>query len=162
MQAFRDKPIKQKLVIITLVTTGIALLLAGLGNVFVDSVLFRGDLRRDLTVLARVIADNSTAALSFNDPDTAAETLGALKERSHIAGACIYRKMGKDNSALFAQYAATSAFSCPQQDTPGFAGTDLALSEPIVLNGRQIGTLVLQYDLGEVNERLRLYGSTIL
>ncbi len=163
MQRFRDWPIRQKLVTITLATTGTALLLAGVGNVIVDSILFRGYLRRDLTVLARVIADNSTAALSFNDPEAAAKTLSALKERSHIAGACIYRDAAKqESSTLFAQYKPSASFSCPQRNSVAFGQSDLALSAPIVLNGRQIGALVVIYDLGEVNERIRLYGRTIL
>ncbi len=91
---FRDIPIKQKLVIIIMATTAAALLLAGLGIVLADSVLFRGYLRRDLAALARIIADNSTAALAFNDPKTAAETLGALRARPHVVGACIYRPEG--------------------------------------------------------------------
>src|SRR4051812_48001387 len=135
IQRFRDRPIKQKLVIITLATAGAALVLAGLGIVLVDSVLFRGYLRRDLTVLARVLADNSTAALSFNDPEAAAQTLGALKERSHITGACVYRNTGPDRAEIFAQYAPTPGFSCPAavQEKAQFTGTGLMLSEPIIL-----------------------------
>jgi PAS domain S-box-containing protein len=163
MRRFRDRPIKQKLVIITLATTGVALVLAGVGNVLVDSLLFRGYLRRDLTVLARVIADNSLGALSFNDPNAAAQTLSALKERSHITGACIYRKTSPEKAELFAQYAPTSEFSCPAAQ-PGaeVTGRGMTLIEPIVLNGRSIGTLALQSDLGELYERLRIYSSTIL
>ena len=36
------------------------------------------------------------------------------------------------------------------------------VSRAILLNGRQIGTLVLLYDLGEINERIKLYGTTVL
>jgi PAS domain S-box-containing protein len=164
MRPFRDRPIKQKLVIITLVTTGVALLLAGLGNVFADMLLFRGYLRRDLTVLARVIADNSTAALAFNDPRSATETLGALKERSHVTGACMYREGGPGGAGLFAQYSPGGPFVCPESEdlTAGSLDGELTLIEPILLDGRRVGTLVLLYDLGELNERIRVYGSTVL
>ena len=94
MRTFRNIPIGQKLVIIIMVTTTAALLLAGCGIVLTDSLLFRGYLRRDLSALAQIIADNSTAALAFNDPKSAAETLGALRARSHVVGACIYRLDG--------------------------------------------------------------------
>ena len=165
MAPFSDRPIKQKLVIVTLVTTTIALALAGLGNILADSLLFRSSLRRDLTVLARVIADNSTGALAFNDPKTAAETLGALKERSHVVGACVYRNQNRTSAELFAQYGSAGSLACPQvqdQQQIQSAGSDLTLTEPIVLNDRPIGTLVLFYDLGELNDRLLLYGSIIL
>ena len=74
MLKFQDRPIRQKLLIITVATTAVALVLAGLGIVLADSILFRGYLRRDLTTLAQIVADNSTAALAFNDPDSAAKS----------------------------------------------------------------------------------------
>ena len=72
MLSFRDIPIKQKLMIVVMVTTTAALLLAGFGIVAADSLLFRGYLQRDLSAVARMVADNSTAALKFNDPESAA------------------------------------------------------------------------------------------
>lgn len=163
MLAFRDRPIKQKLVIITLLTTGIALVLAGVGNVLADALLFRGYVQRDLTVLARVIADNSTAALAFDDPGTAAEILGALKARPHVDGACIYRSADQNATTIFAQYAPVASFRCPalQGMTPVASAQAKTITEPIVLESRRIGTLVLLYDLGELNDRVRLFGATV-
>ncbi len=161
MLTFRDRPIKQKLVIIIMATTAVALVLTGSGIVLADAILFRGYLRRDLSALARILADNSTAALAFNDPDSAAQTLGALRARTHVNGACIYRMDG----TTLAQYAREPAFACPPPaggQTIRFTGTHLIVSQPILLNGRDMGTLMLLYDLGEVGERIRLYGSTVL
>src|SRR5271163_2525335 len=100
MLTFRDIPIKQKLMVIIMATTTAALLLAGIGIVGADSFLFRRDLERDLSVLARMAADNSTAALAFNDPQAAAETLAALRARTHLVAACIYKRDG----TIFAKY----------------------------------------------------------
>ena len=94
MRTFRDIPIRQKLVIIVMVTTIVALILTGVGVVASDAILFRGDLKRDLSSLARIIADNSTAAVAFNDPKAATETLGTLRARPHVVTACIYRADG--------------------------------------------------------------------
>src|SRR6185312_15028190 len=94
MLSFRDIPVKQKLMMATMVTTAVALLLAGIGIVLADSLLFRGYLQRDLSGLAHIIADNSTAALAFNDQRSAAETLAALRVRTHLVAACIYRRDG--------------------------------------------------------------------
>ena len=103
MRNFRDRPIGQKVTIITMVITTSALLLAGLGIVVADSVLYRSALQRDLSALARIIADNSTAALEFNDPDSAAQMLAALRVRTHLDAACIYRPDG----VLFARLRGT-------------------------------------------------------
>jgi hypothetical protein len=161
MRTFRNRPIKQKLVLIVMATTTAALLMAGMGIVLADSILFRGFLQRDLSALARIVADNNTAALSFNDPKTAAETLGALRARPHVAGACIYRL----DATTLATYSRKGPFTCPPaagQDDIRFTSDGLVVSRDILLNGRRIGTLMLVYDLGEISERIRLYGSMVL
>ena len=161
MRTFRDIPIRQKLVIIIMATTTAALILAGAGIVLTDSLLFRGYLRRDLSALARIIADNSTAALAFNDPKSAAETLGALRARPHVVGACIYRLDG----TILARYSRQGASGClpasKGQDDIRFTSQGVIVAQPILLSGRRIGTLMLFYDLGEIAERITLYGSTV-
>src|SRR5688572_22297980 len=87
-------PIRRKLrVIFTLTTVG-ALLLAGIGIVAADALLFYNYLKRDLSTFARVIGDNSAGALAFDDSTVGAETLNALRARSHVETACLYRKDG--------------------------------------------------------------------
>jgi PAS domain S-box-containing protein len=167
MRTFRDRPISQKLAIIIIATVAGALVLAGTGIVFVDSILFRGYLRRDLSALSRIVADNSTAALSFNDPATAAETLASLRARVHVEGACIYRMDGTI-LATYSRLAADSrsgAYKCPP---PGAAEGirdargGLIISQPVFVKGKRAGTLMLTYSLGEIGERTELYGSIVL
>jgi PAS domain S-box-containing protein len=162
MHPFRDMPIKQKLLVIIMSVTTAALLLSGLGIVIADSVLFRAALQRDISALAQIVADNSTAALAFEDPTTATETLASLKARPHLLAACIYRPDG----AIFARYVHPGARAdCPLGNAPDqllFTGTGLMIRRPIALNQRRIGTLVLLYDLDEISERARLYGQTVL
>jgi PAS domain S-box-containing protein len=160
MPLFRDRPIRQKLVIVTMTTTAAALLIAGSGMVVADSLLYRGFLRRDLTALTRIVADNSTAALAFNDPDSAAQTLGALRARPHVVGACITRNDG----TVLAGYARGGGFRCPAV-TSGevfqFGAGEVTVSQPILLKNQRSGTLVLLYDLDEITDRIKLYGATV-
>jgi PAS domain S-box-containing protein len=162
MRLFRDMPIKQKLLAIIMSVTAAALLLSGLGIVIADSVLFRSGMQRDISALAEIVADNTTAALAFDDPRTATETLASLRARPHLVAACIYRP----NGALFATYVrpgtrtGCSAGNAPDQML--FTSDGLMVRRPIALNQRRIGTLVLLYDLGEIAERSRLYGETVL
>src|SRR5205823_13980008 len=95
MRSLHDVPIKQKLMVIIMLDTAGALLLSGIAIVVMDSILFRASMQRDLSALAQIVADNSTAALSFEDPQVAAETLAALKARPHLIAACIYRGTGE-------------------------------------------------------------------
>lgn len=161
MRPLRDRPIKQKLVFITMVTTTAALIAAGLAILLADSILFRNSLRRDLTALAHIVADNSTGALSFNDPDAAKQTLAALRARTHVEDACIYRA---DGTAL-AIYARNPGTACPPAAAGRSirtAGDSMIVAEPVLLQTRRIGTLMLVYNLGEIRERIVLYGSTVL
>jgi PAS domain S-box-containing protein len=128
--------------------------------VLTDSLLFRGYLRRDLTALASIISDNSTAALAFNDPKAAAETLGALHARTHVISACIYRADG----SILATYFGQGGSHCPAEnraDEIRFTSQGIVVSRPVLLSGRRIGTLTLLYDLGEISERIRLYGGMV-
>jgi|GEM_PF-906374 len=162
MSFFSNMPIKRKLMAITMVTTAAALLSLGIGIVVADSSLFRGYLARDLSALTRIIADNSTAALAFDDRQSATETLSALRARPHIVAACIYRLDG----TMFAEYARPGASAmCPSPgsgDGIRFTGADATVSRSVVLANRRIGTLALLYDLGEIRERRILYGETVL
>ncbi|HUO32352.1 MAG TPA: ATP-binding protein [Bryobacteraceae bacterium] len=160
MFSLRNTPIRRKVTIITMMTTLAALVMAGAGILLVDSLLFRRSLQRDLTALARIIADGSTAALAFNDPDTAAQTLASLRWRTHVQSACTYRL----NGSVLAAYQAPGALRCPPPDTaPGihFSGQNLIVSEPITVGGSRMGTLTMLCDTEQTTERLRLYGATV-
>jgi len=160
--SFRDLPIARKLLITLLATLTAALVLSGAGILIADSLLFRGYLQNDFDTLAQIVADNTTAPLAFNDPRAAAETLAALKARTHLVIACIYRV----NGTLFATYRRPDAlYGCPSsaaQPPTERAGGDQTISRPILLTGRRIGTLVLRYDLAQIAERRALYGAMVL
>jgi PAS domain S-box-containing protein len=161
MHPFRDMPIKQKLMAIIMTVTGAALVLSGLGIVIADSYLFRGAMQRDLSALAQIVADNSTGALAFDDPQAAAQTLASLRARPHLEAACIYRP----NGGLFAMYVQSGATAeCPAGNAPDqmrFTNAGLMIRRPIALNGKRIGTLVLLYNLGELSEHIKLYAEAV-
>lgn len=155
-------PIKQKLLVIIMATTGLALLISGIGIIAVDSYFFRSRLERDISALANIIADNSTAALAFDDPQAAFETLAALHARNHIVSACIFRP---DGSILATYTRAVAGSGCPPpgaRDEMRFTANALTATRGIVLNNRRIGTLVLDYDLNEIGERRTLFGAMVL
>src|ERR1700735_5103721 len=142
MHPFRDMPIKQKLMVIIMSVPAAALLWSGLGIVIADSILFRSATQRDISALAQIVSDNSTAALAFDDPQTAMQTLASLKARPHLIAACIYRPDG----SIFARYVRPGAATgCPTGRPPGqeqdqlrFTGTGLMIRRPIGLNQRRI------------------------
>lgn len=157
----RDLPIRRKLVVILMIATGGALLLAGAGLLALDFFRFRYEMVTDLETLAEIVAQNSTAPLSFHDPVVAREPLAALRAKPSILGACVYDEQG----TLFAEWAregANPAFPArPGPEGHEFRRDSLALFEPVVLDGKTIGTVYLESGLGEVRNRLRFRGLTI-
>ena len=161
MARWQSRPIRQKLMIMTMVTTTTALLAAGIGTVLTDWVLFRGYLQRDLTALARIVADNCTASLAFNDSDSAGQTLAALRARTHVRGACVYRMDG----TVLAQYPSDAVFQCggPERgEIVRWTPPGLQVWRPVMLSARRVGTLGLFYDLGEIRDRISLYTTAVI
>jgi signal transduction histidine kinase len=158
----QNVPIRQKLILIIMLATGLALLLAGIVLIAFEYVRSRQDMANDLTSLAEVIAQNSTAALSFNDPDAARETLSSLKAQKGIVAGAIY----DGEERLFAQYTRPGERPVfpehPGPDVPEFQGLEsLVVFKPIIFNEALIGTVYLRSDLEELTDRLLVQAATV-
>ena len=86
-----------------MVTCGIALLVASVVHVATEIIAFRQGMVENLSSLAQVIGNNSTAALFFEDQQAAEKTLSALRTESQIVAAFVLN----DSDELFAQYTRT-------------------------------------------------------
>ncbi len=71
------RTIRVKLNLIIMVITVSALLGAGLAFMMFDLTQYKESLADELSILAKVIGDRSTASLSFDDPEMAERTLSA-------------------------------------------------------------------------------------
>ena len=67
MTAFRDLPIRRKLLLMTLGPSAVGVILAGLGFLAWDVVELRREIRQDVLAQARIVSENSSAAMSFLD-----------------------------------------------------------------------------------------------
>ena len=146
-----------------MLATGIALLFACAALVVYDVVTYRSTLVRNLTILAEVIAENSTGALAFNDSNAAADTLAALRAQPRIASACVYNQEGK----VFAGYLRNSGegASCPPEPLEighRFTSDYVVLFQPVILDEERVGTVYIQSDLGELYSRLTTFAATVL
>src|SRR5690349_4468492 len=101
MLSFRDASIRRKLMLITMMTSGVALTVAAASFLSSDVISVRRDMLEDLHSLARVIGANCQASLTFNVQTDATNVLSALKARPSIVSAGVYDRQG----ALFADYA---------------------------------------------------------
>src|SRR6266850_4169647 len=84
MPAFNDLSIKRKLTLIMMLTSIIALVLSCASFIVYDQIFSRRAMAQDLRSLAEIVGSNSTAAITFNDPDSATEILAALSARPKL------------------------------------------------------------------------------
>ncbi|MGB4782922.1 ATP-binding protein [Candidatus Methylomirabilis sp.] len=163
MRLFRDVPIQKKLRRITMLTTSVALLLTGVALIVYELVVYRSVMTRELVSLADVIGANSAAALTFNDPKAAEETLSALRKDSRITLAAIYTKEGKVFAAYRRQQLEEEAIPVvPLADGSTLEGGRLIMFHPIILDQEKIGTLYIQADTREAYARLRVSAMIVL
>lgn len=161
MVRLQDISIKRKLTAIIMVASTVALLLVSGGFVTYELITYRQIMTHDLSALAEIIGDRSTAALTFEDKADAKENL-KLGAKKHIVAAGLYK-----DGRLFAQYpehpAAPDLFpASPGPSGARFEPNHLVLFHEIRLEGELIGTVYLKSDLREMNDRLKRYGAIVL
>lgn len=162
MLSIHDVTIKWKLMLITMLISGIVLVLSAAVFLAAEIVSYRRTMVDNLSILAQIIGTNSTAALSFSDSESARETLSAIKAEPYLVFGAIFDK--DDNR--FAEYTPAnrtlSAAATPtaqpkliQQPGHRFHDGYLALWRPIVLDGERIGTVYLKSTLEGLVIRFR-------
>src|SRR6195256_69696 len=156
MRWYQDLSIPIKLRAIVMITCGAALVVAAVLFTLYDRATFLREKAQDLIVSAKMIGSNSTAALSFHDIRLAREVLNALQAKQHVVNACIYDSDG----TVFAKYSRSLAhvdFPPPptvKEDGTRIVARHMVLFQDIALHGDSIGTIYIEADLGDVNDRL--------
>jgi signal transduction histidine kinase/CheY-like chemotaxis protein/HAMP domain-containing protein len=148
----RNLPMRRKLMVIAMATSGIALFIGILILSADDLLTFRTALQADAASTAAIIAESSTAALSFQDQTVASQNMMALREDPRIRAACLYDESGK----LFASYT-RGRHTCPDRPNPRSAGffQKLTVIRPVLLNGKVIGTIQIESSLQDLRDRLK-------
>ncbi len=153
---FQDLAIRRKLMVVIMLTTILAVLLAS-GAIYVyDYVTFREKIATDLGTLAETVRANTTNALVFNDRETADLILSGLSVQPHILGAWIFRQDGE----LFSQYRREGVAT---EAAPGGAeGTFLedgvlVVARDVVFGDEVVGSLRIRSDLEAIEAWRRNY-----
>jgi len=151
MTAFKDFSITNKIRTIVMIVSSITLLMACGILGALEVINFRQTLVHELSILSKIIADRSTASLTFDDPKIAHETLDALKAKHSIISAYIFNDAGE----IFASYyrPGSDPDSLPtdlQSEGTGFNTTSLHVISPVLLETEQIGTVFIKSDLKQM------------
>jgi len=156
--SLRNIPIKRKLMLVILLTSGFAILLMGSALITYELVTFRSALTNNIEVLAQIIGSNSTAALAFDDRENANEILRALAAENQITAAAIYDRNGRLFASFPESITPTQLPPVPGPDGHRFNRFQLVMVQPIFQEGARLGTIYLQADLGQMYRRLTVYG----
>ena len=149
----KNLKIKHKLVIIIMSTVIFSLLLVSSVLILSERYISKQSMADKLMTVSHIIADRSTAALSFDDPQVANEVLSALDHEPSVLKGCIYDSA----QLLFAAHARDGTAECPKQPQAygyRFGNKSFELYQPIRLEGEVIGTVYISASLDQLNQRL--------
>ena len=149
--------IRRKQMLIIMLTSTVALLLACAAFVFYDVLDFRQGLVERIGAIARVIAEHSTASLDFSDPKTAEQTLAALSTEPEVVSGCIYDRDGHAFAVFTRNHHAKFVPPPPQTNGYKFSGGRMHLFRRILEGDETIGTIYVQADMQELPRRLGRY-----
>src|SRR3569833_1826119 len=142
--------IRAKLVVLSTVVAGSALLLAGIAFWGYQSILYLEALKRESWTIAQMLADNSIAALTFNDSAAATEIANTLRAEPRVAEACFFSSTG----AVVSTYRRNGETGgCPAANPHSlarFTAHHLLIFHPESFNADAVGSLFLKIDLAEM------------
>ena len=154
VKQIKNYSIRSKLMLIVMATTCVSLLLALLAMGAFDTLKFRDQMRQDAVSTAKMIANNSTAAASFGDGKAAKEILDSLSADSDVGASLI---LGEDGKCV-AEYRRPNWTAIPSPISVNehvlFFSDRIDVVQPVLMSGRRIGTVVLQWDTQEMYARL--------
>lgn len=154
LPSFKDLPLKRKIFLIAVAASALSLGMSSCLILLNERLTFPGILEKELLNLARIVGDNCTAALSFNDDKTAQDVLSTLHTNPHIRAAVLYDARGR----VVAWFPRTPEAPLPP---PGPLREGVWLERErawlyhyVMAGSERLGTLYMESDMEEMNGRL--------
>ena len=154
MMRFKDRPIKQKFLLIIMVVNTITLLIVFAAFTVYDRWEIRRTMSTQSSTIADILAYNCTAALLFNDKADAGETLDFLNTKpSSIVAAWILTAEGVPLAHYIQEgFDLSRAQPAVQKSGAFFKDGFLHLYKDVRSEEKSIGTVYLQSDMKQMNE----------
>lgn len=156
MKRFKDLNVSRQLMILMVLTSAMAVGLAMLAFGLIEFRFLEQRVRNNMGSLARIIGQNSSAALLFKDNRDALETLNSLQEEEHVLDAVLYLVTG-EQFALYQRDALPDQLSqlpsiAPEKSPMPSDGHELVYQR-ILLDGEIVGHILIRYDLRDVTRQ---------
>lgn len=145
----------------SMLVSGVALLLACAGFFAYDQITFRQSLIGALSAQAQIVGSNSVSAILFNDPQAAASTLAALQSSKNIVSAGIFtldrRPLAEFSKESGGEVPNIPTLSHDKAEGYWYRAKYVILVRQIMSEGKPIGFVYLRANLAEIDRRLKRY-----
>lgn len=157
-QRIHEMSLRQRPLLLTMVTSGMGVLLGCFGFLAYDMHVARQQKVEELRSTGDLIGMNSTAALEFGDEIAGAKLLESLSTRPRIRAGILYRP---DGSFVASYVRADLSRKILLSDRPPqgifWAKDRLTYCSTVFLGRRPVGSLYLESGLADLQERLRRF-----
>jgi len=156
---FRNLGLQRKLLLVSVLTTIAAMLVALIALTSYDFLVARPTIVKNLAGRSEVLALNFDTDLNSGDGRSAARKIEALRASPEVTQACLFTA----DKRLLAQFNRDAGSSCQwsedlERSGHGFDGYALVMLSPIRFERQIVGYLAIDYLLPSAFERLRQYG----
>ena len=140
--------INRKLMLILLFSSMVSLLFAGIFLIFLELSEFQRTTKEDLSALAEIIGNRSSAALVFDDYTLARENLSVFNNFPAVQSTCLY----DGNDVVFVGLANNPSNKqlCPdslKEEKTRFENKQLIVVKSIKIDNDKVGTVYVRADL---------------
>ncbi|MBU2955801.1 ATP-binding protein [Marinobacter sp. F3R08] len=148
--------LKTKLLFLTLFTSALGISLVCISLIFVENQNYRKQLESELHVIGGILAEQSAAALIFDDKEQLSSIISSLRRIDNIRQVCIYNSQGSIMAALESEDVRTCPELEPAPET-GFAKNAYRMMMPITLDQETVGQLFLTSHLEVLRKHIRTF-----
>jgi signal transduction histidine kinase/ActR/RegA family two-component response regulator len=127
-----------------------------------EFLTFRQSSIQQLQILSQAIANNSTAALAFQNADDGAAVLTAFTADPHISAAGLFDVQGRPFATYQRDQKAANIPARPGAAGFVFASGALSGFWPVTEGSKNLGTLYVRSDLGAMYARMKLYALIVV
>jgi methyl-accepting chemotaxis protein len=163
MLSLKDYSIRSKLILVVSAVTVLSLMLTSLAYILSDRSSFRGELQKNVAMVAGILAGNCSSALAFDDPESAEEALASIKNDPHLVWAVINLTDGTRFAGHAREGSAVpNVIPKVAPGAPLWEDGFLTVAAPVMANSDQLGVLLLRSDLGAAEARTSWFIRTSL
>lgn len=161
MKVLKNAPLRQKLTLLAMICSLVALVTAAVALGTYDWFFYRKSIYSQLVTMTNMAARNSSAALAFSNQEDAGRVLAALEAEPTITAATLYDVRGRK----FADYRRdTYVEPTPLLVPPdglSVTGSRLEIVAPVA-EAKRFGTLVVLADVSVIGDRLSAYALVLV